>query len=103
MRTDCPDCGNPFVSHSGTFRTLVGHGGPEPCGRVHDDNCAHRWYQCANGHKHAFSRRNRCDKCGWVGKDECFCDNGKKKVDEWPDDDGYVMDRPNMRFVKEPQ
>ncbi|MCP4651011.1 MAG: hypothetical protein GY853_13165 [PVC group bacterium] len=73
------------MSHSGTGSTMVGYCSPP--GHDHDDNCLSRTYRCENGHEHRYSLRRRCnvEGCGWVGKDECFCHDGKK-VDKWPDE-----------------
>ena len=80
---NCPECGSPFVQTDGvTLRTLVGFSSPP--GHNHDDNCAKRLYVCAQGHQVVVSKRNRCPACDWVGRDYCFCHEGKK-VDEWPE------------------
>jgi hypothetical protein len=79
----CPECGAQFVwAEDGWSTTLVGYFSPS--GHDHDDNCRLRSYQCANGHRVVVSIRCRCHACEWVGKDECFCHNGKK-VDAWPE------------------
>ena len=52
----------------------------------HDDNCKVRIYTCKNKHEIKLSIRKRCPNpdCDWIGKDSCFCHDGKK-VDKWPD------------------
>jgi hypothetical protein len=69
----------------GTMSTCVGY--MSPPGHNHDDNCVTRQYDCSCGNKVIVSKRNRCSNpdCDWVGKDECFCHEGKK-VEEWPDE-----------------
>ena len=76
----CPHCGKPML-HLGTERTLVGY--LSPPGHNHDDNCQSRDYLCPNGHRIAVSKRNRCPACDWIGRETCFCHNGKK-INEWP-------------------
>lgn len=79
----CDIC-NELMSHNGTGSTMVG-GFFVADGHNHDDNCKKRLYRCKNGHHKLISRRNKCPKCDWKGKEECFCHTGKK-VDEWPDE-----------------
>lgn len=78
----CPEC-NGVMSHGGTSTTLVGY--LSPPGHNHDDNCCKRTYRCENGHTMILSKRNRCDKCDWVGSENCFCHKGNK-VDQWPEE-----------------
>ena len=82
--TTCPECGGCMLSR-GTSSTLVGYESFEE-GHDHDDNCRKRLYYCEEcDYEMVISKRNRCPHpdCDWVGKDECFCHEGKK-VDEWP-------------------
>lgn len=79
---NCTECNAP-MTHSGTMVTLVGYSSPE--GHNHDDNCQKREYRCRNGHTVCISRRNRCLKCDWKGKERCWCHTPPAKVDEWPE------------------
>lgn len=77
----CPTCDAVFVWASGETTTLVWFYSPP--GHNHDDNCRNRVYECANGHRTRLSVQNKCAKCDWRGRTECFCHPGKKLFD-WP-------------------
>ena len=76
------DCGVGMVAGP-IGETLVGYRSPP--GHDHNDNCMSREYTCGCGNRKVVSLRRRCPNpdCDWVGKEECFCHEGKK-VDEWP-------------------
>jgi hypothetical protein len=77
----CNEC-NQLMTPSGEIgQTLVGF--HSPAGHDHDDNCLWQIYTCPNGHHRKISKRRRCPKCEWVGKESCFC-HDSLKVDEWP-------------------
>jgi predicted RNA-binding Zn-ribbon protein involved in translation (DUF1610 family) len=78
----CPECGEEFVRHSGSARTMVGYFSPP--GHNHNDNCESRTYWCKKDHRTRLSIRQRCPECDWMGKEECFCHPGKK-IDKWPE------------------
>lgn len=80
---NCSVCGEKMKPMHGMCSTLVGH--VSPPGHDHDDNCKTKTYKCKNDHYEKVSKRNRCTNpdCDWVGKEECFCHQGKK-VEEWP-------------------
>jgi hypothetical protein len=79
----CPICGEK-ISHdgSGVHTTLVGYSSPSE--HNHDDNCITKRYRCTNGHSFLLSKRNKCNKCNWVGKNKCEC-HDFDKLDEFPD------------------
>lgn len=78
------ECGFPMTSDGQTMSTLVGYFSPP--GHNHDDNCQMRLYKCANDHRRAISKQNKCPApgCEWVGKLTCFCHEGEK-FKLWPD------------------
>jgi hypothetical protein len=83
----CIICGAKLTAcEDGTLSTLLGYHSPP--GHNHDDNCLRKVYFCENGHSQIISKRRRCPnpECDWVGKENCFCHDGKK-VDEWPEVD----------------
>jgi hypothetical protein len=77
----CNECSQLMIPSGEISETLVGY--PSPPGHDHDDNCECQIYTCPNGHRRKISKRRRCQKCEWVGKESCFCHDGLK-VDEWP-------------------
>lgn len=79
----CPQCGEGFVEVSDIRETLVGYGSPS--GHDHNDNCMGVVLLCERGHEISFHPRRRCFRkdCDWVGKEKCFCHEGKKDP-EWP-------------------
>jgi hypothetical protein len=77
----CAQCGEAFVSHGYTARTLVSSSSPP--GHEHDPNCIGRTYRCAHGHMTVVSLRRTCPVCDWTGPSDCFCHPGAK-VDRWP-------------------
>lgn len=77
----CNECNAPMVPGGSISQTLVGY--LSPPGHYHDDNCMLQIYRCPNGHFRKISKRRRCQKCDWVGKESCFCHDGLK-LDEWP-------------------
>ena len=82
MELLCAKCGEKMEDLKyGESTTLVAYHSPP--GHNHDDNCIKRSYGCRNGHMIEVSKRNKCPACDWVGKEECFCHDGKK-YDEWP-------------------
>lgn len=93
---NCTTCGKPFVKHTGSMKTLVGYFSPP--GHDHDDNCEKRIYLCEDGHWTFMSVRRRCTTpgCNWVGKEDCFCHEGKK-VDAWPEE---VTEMGKEEFLK---
>lgn len=103
---NCKECSQPLVELGyDVSSTLVGCGGPKPCGFEHDRNCVNRVAWCAQGHVNRISLRRRCNDqeperswaltanrtfdadtkpgCDWQGSDTCFCHEGVK-VDAWP-------------------
>jgi len=83
--TNCPKCNGKMVCE-GTSSTLVYYTSPQ--GHDHDDNCRSRSYFCTEcGEELLISKRNKCPNpdCNWVGKESCWCHEGKK-VDEWPEE-----------------
>jgi len=83
----CTICGAKLIAcEDGTVSTLVGYYSPPD--HDHDDNCLKRVYFCENNHAQIIAKRRRCPNpdCNWVGKEDCFCHDGKK-VDEWPEVD----------------
>ena len=95
----CNQCGLE-VKHEGTLKTLVGkvpifkHG---PF-HYHDDNCYTRHYICSCGNHWVESKKVRCEVCGWIQREECFCHPGKK-VSDWSDPENYVSDN-FLKFYK---
>jgi hypothetical protein len=59
-----------------TYTTSVAFS--SPVGHNHDDNCVTRTYRCDQGHTLLANIRNKCHACDWVGRDCCFCHEGKK-------------------------
>jgi hypothetical protein len=78
----CEKCGENMSADGGVMTTMVGF--VSPPGHNHDDNCRFMRYVCKCGNIKTVSKRNRCPACDWVGRDECFCHDGKK-LDEWPE------------------
>lgn len=77
----CNECGQLMTPSGEIGKTLVGYSSPPE--HDHDDNCECQIYICPSGHRRKISKRRRCPKCEWVGKESCFCHDGLK-VDEWP-------------------
>ena len=88
------------VKHEGTMKTLVGQVPVFDKGPLHyhDADCHTRTYVCKCGNIWKESKKMKCDICGWVQNDECFCHKGKK-VDEWTDPEEYISDE-MMEFYK---
>jgi hypothetical protein len=78
----CETCGEPWVSYTGEFETLVGY--MNIPGHKHNDNCLGKGYYCKNGHCTQVYLRRRCPACDWKGKETCECHKGAK-VDVWPE------------------
>ena len=82
--TNCPTC-NGEMKSKGSSVTLVGY--INSPGHDHDDNCHKRKYICIQCRFILnISKQNKCSnpECDWVGKEECFCHEGKK-VKNWPE------------------
>lgn len=81
----CPKCSEELKWIKGyEMSTLVGFYSEE--GHNHDDNCSYRLYICKNDHTVKIYKQKKCchPDCDWVGKEECWCHEGKK-VKEWPE------------------
>jgi hypothetical protein len=88
MDVRCPVCNAKPVGGYGLSETLVGYGltkGSDGQLHEHDDNCRKMLVECPQKHRWTISERRRCETegCGWRGKTECFCHQGKK-LDRFP-------------------